>query len=124
MNRQLPIVDIAGTRFFVDVLHEELRQQDDPHNCISFCVFDQEGNGYTFLYDTQTKNTPANRNKLKKMEPHFQWITLPALMELDPEGIALKYDIPLDVLCPELAGEIRLEDLETDDGEDDYELYG
>lgn len=121
MNRQLPIVDIAGTAFCVDVLHEELRQKDDPHNRISFNEFDQDGNGYTFLYDKQRKNVPENRPDLKHMEPWLQWVTIPALMELDPEGIALKYDIPLSILCPE-----RLltqdEDDENYDGNEEW-LY-
>lgn len=118
MNRQLPIVDIAGTAFYVDVLHEELRQKDDPHNRISFNEFDQEGDGYTFLYDKQRRNVP-DKPDLKHMEPWLEWVTIPALMELDPEGIALKYGIPLSVLCPDL------KQLLTDD--DDYEndeLFG
>lgn len=31
----------------------------------------------------------------------YCWVSLPALMELDPEGMALRYDIPLEALCPE-----------------------
>ena len=110
MTRQLPIVDIAGTAFYVDVLHEQLRQKDNPENRISFNVFDQDGDGYTFLYDGKRKNVPGSR---EQMEDGFQWVTLPALMELDPEGIALKYHIPLEVLCPERAGP------DEDDDEDD-----
>jgi hypothetical protein len=111
MNRPLPIVNIAGTAFYVDVLHEELRQKDNPDNRISFNVFDQDGDGYTFLYDRKQKNVPENR---EQMEDSFQWVTLPALMELDPEGIAQKYHIPLEVLCPERA--CLDEDEEDDDG--------
>ena len=105
-------MDIAGTAFFVDVMHEELRQQDNPENRISFNVFNQEGDGYTFLYDRKRKNVPENPTQ---MEDGFEWVTLPALMELDPEGIALKYDIPLDILCDEHE---RYE-LEQDDDADD-----
>jgi hypothetical protein len=111
MTRPLPTVDIAGTAFYVDVLHEELRQKDNPDNRISFNVFDQDGDGYTFLYDHRRKNVPENR---EQMEDSFQWVTLPALMELDPEGIAQKYHIPLEVLCPERSGPD--EDDEDDDG--------
>lgn len=120
MTRQLPIVDIAGTSFYVDVLHEELRQRDDPHNRISFNEFDQDGNGYTFLYDKQRRNVPAGKVDLKHMEPWLQWVTVPALMELDPEGIALKYDIPLSVLCPD---KLLIPDEEDDDYSND-ELPG
>jgi hypothetical protein len=113
MTRQLPTVDIAGTSFYVDVLHEELRQKDNPENRISFNVFDQDGDGYTFLYDRKWKNDPENR---ELMEDSFQWVTLPALMELDPEGIAQKYHIPLEVLCPERAQLLSEDDDEDDNG--------
>jgi len=117
MKRQLPIVDIAGTPFYVDVLHDELRQKDNPGNSIPFGVFDQDGDGYTFLYDSRRKGIPENRADLEHMEDGLQWVTIPALMELDPEGIALKYDIPLSILCPEKA-------LKEEDTEDQADYYG
>lgn len=113
MERQLPLVDIAGTPFYVDVLHDELRQKDNPKNRISFNVFDQDGDGYTFLYDTATKNVPGPVDELPQMKESYQWVTLKALMELDPRGIALKYKIPISILCPELD--------EEEENEDDYE---
>lgn len=118
MNRPLPTVDISGTAFYVDVLHEELRQKDNPDNRISFNVFDQDGDGYTFLYDRKRKNVPENR---EQMEDSFQWITLPALMELDPEGIAQKYHIPLEILSPDRAKTNELDDDELEIDED--EIY-
>lgn len=118
--RQLPIVEIAGTLFYVDVLHDELRQKDNPANRISFNVFDQDGDGYTFLYDSRRKNVPENRANLKQMEEGMEWITIPALMELDPEGIALKYNIPLSVLCPEL-DTLNKDDYEEDGFFEDYD---
>lgn len=101
MGRQLPTVNIGGILFYVDVKREELRQTDDPGNRISFNAFRQEGDGYLFLYDTSTKNTPASKKTALENIERLRWVMLPALMELDPEGIALKYDIPLDILCPE-----------------------
>ncbi|WP_029274609.1 hypothetical protein [Pedobacter borealis] len=114
MERQLPLVDIAGTAFYVDVLHDELRQKDNQKNRISFNVFDQDGDGYTFLYDTAIKNVPGPAEELTHMKESYQWVTLKALMELDPRGIALKYKIPLSILCPELVEE-------DEENEDDYE---
>lgn len=92
-----------GTPFFVDVQRDELWQKADPHNRIPFSVFDQDGNGYTFLYDTLNRNAPQDKNGIEELGERYCWVTLPALMELDPEGIALKYGIPLSVLCPEMA---------------------
>ena len=100
MNRQLPVVEIEGTAFYVDVLQEVLRQKDEPKNTISFDVFQQDGDGYTFLYDRNRKNVAEDAEDTGPAENQYIWVTLPALMELDPEGIALKYDIPLTVLCP------------------------
>jgi hypothetical protein len=120
MKRILPLVDIVGTAFFVDVLRDELRQQDDPKNTIPFAVFEQDGDGYTFLYDTLQKNTPDSDTAMEKMEDHCQWVTLPALMELDPEGIALKYNIPIEILCPERALADPLGEDEQDYDEEQY----
>ncbi len=125
MERQLPLVDIAGDAFFVDVLHEELRQKDNRRNRISFNVFYQDKNGYTFLYDRETKNAPENIDKITEGNSRYQWITLPALMELDLVGIALKYDIPLEVLCPELKADKSIGIFDEDGDEDEYEeMFG
>lgn len=102
MERQLPVLDLKGTDFFVDVLHEELQQKSNPENRISFNAFYQEGDGYTLLYDHELKNTPDDPSSITENNGRYEWITIPALMELDPVGIALKYDIPLDILCPDL----------------------
>jgi len=116
MARKLPTVDILGTAFCVDVCQDGLWQKDNPQNRISFNVFDREGNGYTFLYDTLTRTAPEDKSEITEMGERYQWVTLPALMELDPVGIALKYDIPLSVLCPELVLE-EPEQLNEDDEE-------
>lgn len=102
MKRQLPIIDVKGTAFYVDVLRDRLQQQKDPENTISFDVFEQDRDGYTFLYDILTKNVPEDP-EVQEDGIRYVRITLSALMELDPEGIALKYHIPLEVLCPERA---------------------
>ena len=115
MKRQLPCVTIEGTEFCVDVMREELFEKANQKNRISFNVFSQEGNGYTFLYDRTRKNVPENGETIEKLEESFVWVTLPALMELDPEGIALKYDIPLSVLYPEKAASLLTEDEEGGD---------
>jgi hypothetical protein len=109
MNRKLPLVDILGTAFFVDVLHERLQQQDNPGNRIPFDVFEQDRDGYTFLYDRLRKNVP-DEIEFNELDERFIRVTLPALMELDPEGIALKYHIPLEILCPEKHGVCDAED--------------
>lgn len=120
MERHLPEVDIEKTAFYVDVVREELRQKEDSRNRISFNVFSQEGNGYTFLYDRATKNVADIDEDHPAMKETFVWVVLPALMELDAEGIALKYNIPLSVLLPELSGD---EENEEEDYYEDEQYY-
>lgn len=120
MNTQ-PIVTIEGTLFYVDVLRDELRQKDNAANRISFSVFDQHGDGYTFLYDTATQSAADIDTGQPVMKETFKWVTLPALMELDPEGIARKYDIPLAILCPEKVIDIFNEEQEEYGQEDFYQ---
>lgn len=98
MDRQLPVVDIAGTAFYVDVLREELRQTDDGENRISFNEIKEGKYGYHFLYDPLKKNVPEQALENEPATGQCLQVTLPALMELDPEAIATKYDIPLDIL--------------------------
>lgn len=100
MNRHLHTVDIEGTVFYVDALREELWQKDDPSNRISFNAFHETSDGYTLLYDRERKNAAEKDDALPLKDPRYQQITLPGLMELDPEGISLKYGIPLEVLSP------------------------
>jgi hypothetical protein len=99
MARKLPIAEIARTSFYVDVLREELRQTDDAENRISFNeLFDSKG-GYSFIYDTRTKNVPENGSAAEIESGSLVKVTLPALMELDPVGIAEKYGIPIEILA-------------------------
>lgn len=115
-------MDILGTPFYVDVQREELWQKGRRENVIPFSVFDRDGDGYTFLYDLEKAGIPEDRSEIKELGDRYMWVTLPALMELDPEGIALKYHIPLEVLCPEKAQQFN------DDDDEEYfheeELFG
>lgn len=121
MERPLPEIDILKTTFYVDVQGEQLRQKDNPDNRIPFTAFDQEGDGYTFLYDKEVKNTPGDPENISLQDERYQWVTVPALMELDPVGIALKYDIPLDVLCSD--PKLRDLDNEKDDNDEEEDPY-
>lgn len=114
MRRQLPLVELKGTMFFVDVVRDQLREQENPENTISFDFLQQDRDGYSFLYDVKLKNVPADAQQVEDGK-RFIKITLGALMELDPEGIALKYGIPIEVLCPEKAS-AKYQDEDDDDG--------
>lgn len=101
MERQYSTIDIQGTFFCVDAYREKLWQKDNPKNGIPFNVFHQNGNGYCFLYDLEQKSIPESKEAIIQKPERYCWVYIVALMELDPEGIALRYDIPLEVLCPD-----------------------
>lgn len=100
MERQLPIAEIAGTDFYVDVLRDELRQADNAQNRISFNELSESKEGYSFNYDIRTKNVPGEDSDMENESGSLVKVILPALMELDPVGIAEKYSIPIEALSP------------------------
>lgn len=120
MKRQLPLINIDGTTFLVDVINDCLRQQSDMENRIPFEVFEQRGDGYSFLYDRRLKSA-ATDQEVPGDHKRYKKITLPALMELDPEGIALKYHIPLAILCPEKMMDKMMEDEEDEVYNEEFE---
>lgn len=101
MRRKLSTVRILSDVFLVDAYKEELRERENSSNRIPFQVFEPEKDGYRFLYDTLRKNIPEQGTGLLEDPERYIWASIPALMELDPEGIALRYEIPLEILCPE-----------------------
>lgn len=101
MQRKLPIAEIEGVAFYVDAEQEVLWQMDKPANRISFNAFFPRNNGYAFLYDRRSHSWAWDREEINRHLEEHCWVTLPALMELDPEGMALRYDIPLEDLCPD-----------------------
>ena len=99
MVRKLPIAEIAGTPFYVDVSREELRQADDGGNRISFNELSESKGGDSFIDDTRTKNVPQCGSDSENKSGSLVKVTLPALMELDPVGLAEKYGIPIEILA-------------------------
>lgn len=101
MNRPLLITVINGIPYCIDVARDELWQQDGSKNRIPFLVFRQQKGDYVFLYNVKSKTIPKDRGDAMQHYSDLRWVTFLALMELDPEVIALRYDIPLEVLCPD-----------------------
>jgi len=88
MLRVLPLIDIHGKQFIVDVAKTEIRQLGEPQNTISFNDMIDCGNQYTFLYDTRLQGTP----RADSQDPSsFVQINIPSMVQLDPVGMAEKY---------------------------------
>ena len=95
MQRQLPIVNIEGTPFLVDVEKSELRQADSPANTISFHDMGDEGTHYTFNYDRAKRGLPPLS---KPPSEDIVGINIPQMVSLDPEGMARKYGLTVEEL--------------------------
>jgi hypothetical protein len=90
MERELPIYEIMGTEFLIDIEKNELRQLDNPENTISFNTMREWAKNYEFRYNPITKNLPAIGNAQLGIE-----VAIPQKVYLDPEGMSLKYQIPV-----------------------------
>jgi hypothetical protein len=96
MERELPIVNIEGTNFLLDVDKFELREKNNPENIIS--VFDmrdlENGKGYAFLYNKIEKNVALSWTHDQTVR-----VQIPEMVFLDPEGMSKKYGVPLEMFA-------------------------
>lgn len=80
MEKELPIYQFGDIEFIVDVDKSELRDKANPTQVYSIFDMVDRGDGYSFeYYDQATGKTIG--------------IDIPPLVVLDPEGMALKYQI-------------------------------
>ena len=100
MQRKLPIIEILQTDYYVDSYKEVLRQVGNTDNEIPFSAFCWGDNSYHLLYNTRTKSCVVDEKEVHQDVALLRLVSLPALIELDLEGISLRYDIPV----PELLG--------------------
>lgn len=94
MERELPIVKLEGTEFLLDVDQLHLREKENPENTISFFEMKDEGHGYSFDYDAKSRNLPRPWDH----GPEITTVRLLQLVEMDPEGMAKKYGMPVEDL--------------------------
>jgi hypothetical protein len=87
-ERELPIKEIDGTAFLVDIKAMELRQVDDPFNRISIGDVAEESGFKVLLYDPATKNIYPYKDSQKGVPPNVKIIIVPPLKDLDPIGLA------------------------------------
>lgn len=89
MERQLPILTIEGADFVVDVVHQELRELDNPLNTISFLEMKDNGTHYSLNYDPTEKNLPG-------LFKQSIVVDIPQMVQLDPEGMAAHHGISVE----------------------------
>lgn len=88
MKRQLPVINIEGTDFLIDVIKLELREKGSSKNTISIFDMRDVGDGYVFFYGLEEKNIPHLFSSNEKTTVKIQ-----ELVKLDPEGMAAKYNV-------------------------------
>lgn len=89
----LPEVNIAGTWFTVDVRLQEFRQKDAPWNRISMDDIAEEGELSSFLFDKLTKQVYHGDADMKNLPAHVGLAVIPAIIELDPVGLARRFGL-------------------------------
>jgi hypothetical protein len=87
--KSLPISDIGGTDFFVDLLRMEFREVANPANRITFYDLRDNGDHLQLLYDTETRNAYHGPGGNLKETAKVKVIRLQPLDQLDPFTYAL-----------------------------------
>lgn len=93
MKRDLPIINIHGTDFWVNIEKLELTEKVNEKNVIPFGYMRDVSGGYEFDYGLESRNI---RNIWTDEESVR--VTIPPLVELDPIGISQKYNVPMEQL--------------------------
>lgn len=92
MEKEMPIYNIEGTAFFVDVNTFQLKEVGNEQNLISCTDMADFGNGYRFDYNRERKNIPGLFQKTDAI------IDLPAFTILDPEGMAKRFCLTIELV--------------------------
>ncbi len=87
MKRELPVYNIEGTDFVVDVANLQFREKANPENVIPVSDMRDVGDGYVFDYSPKEKNIPM----LFSDDTDVREVKIPELVQLDPVGMAEKY---------------------------------
>jgi len=105
MERQLPTLEIEGTTFLVDIQQMAIIQKGIPDNIIFFAEIENEDTHYNMPFDLKAKCLADGRTN----EKDIVWVTVPRMSQLDPEGMAQKYNVPIEGITDKMDFEIMLE---------------
>ncbi len=88
-----PTYRLHETEFYVDVDNYRLKQVANPENSISFRDMVYWDDCYEIKYDKSIKNVPS---EFDYNPDNIVLLTVPHLTRLNPEAMALKYNLPLE----------------------------
>ncbi|MBS1525314.1 MAG: hypothetical protein JST19_06685 [Bacteroidetes bacterium] len=88
--RQLPIFNMAGTDFYVDIRLNAFREVNAPWNAISFDEIVDHDNTSALAFDTRTHNVYTGIIDPDHIPDEVVLVIVPPLAELDPAGMIRK----------------------------------
>lgn len=87
MPRLLPVVNVYGTEFFLDMRLKELRQVDDPTNRIDYRQLSIDEFHHVIFFDTRTKNAFDGTYEQARQTDSVKQIILPPLDLMIRDGV-------------------------------------
>ncbi len=95
--RKLPVYKMGGTDFYVDIRCNEFREHDAPWNRISFDeMWASVDESTEIAFDRNTRNLYDGIIDASNVPPNVTLVLVPPLKELDPVGVARKFNLPDD----------------------------
>lgn len=94
MKRELPLYNIEGTDFIVDVANLRFIEKTNPENIIPIYDMRDVNDGYAFDYSLKEKNIPT----VLRVDTDVRTVKIPELVQLDPAGMAEKYGYAVEEL--------------------------
>jgi len=95
MKRELPVFNIEGTDFLVDVDKRWLIQAGNPGNFFEFIDMEDKGTHYEMFYDKRYKCEVVG---VGPRDDQMIDIKIPPMVVLDPVGVAEKYGLTVEGL--------------------------
>jgi hypothetical protein len=85
--RMLPMINLYGTDFFLDLRLKQLREADNPGNAISWKHMDEDNFHMSVWYNTTTKNAFSGSMAEARQRDDVKHLHLPPLDKTIREGI-------------------------------------
>jgi len=93
--RKLPEINLAGTRFFLDLRLWECRDVDDFSNKFSLDDLYPTSKGFICCFDLTTKNLfYGSKEEYEQRRSELKIVRLPAIAKMDPVGYRAMMGLP------------------------------
>jgi len=106
-ERNLPTIKLLDVVYQVDIENDCLKSIDNSANTIPFSCMDYRGDHYVLSWRESPDHVQWNQQKL--------FAKIPQKVELDPEGIAIKFNLSIDEVIGKSDFDIIVDQLLYDD---------